>query len=210
MNEMYVQYGCGFCAPEEWTNFDASPTLKWERLPLVGRMYTKNSRRFPANVRVGDIVRGLPVAERSCSGVYASHVLEHLSLSDFHKALANTRRILRSGGLFRTVVPDLEFIAREYLRRFEKRDDRASEFFMDAGCLGQRDRRRGLSGLVYDFLQTSEHRWMWDELSMSHALKEHGFTQIRRCSFGDCADPLFALVEDRGRFEGAVAMEARG
>src|ERR1700688_376097 len=79
----YVQYGCGWSAPEGWTNFDASLTLKWERIPILGRC-TKNSRRFPPNVRSGDIVKGLPVGDESCHGVYASHVLEHLTLEEFH------------------------------------------------------------------------------------------------------------------------------
>ena len=49
---------------------------------------------------------------------------------------------------------------------------------------------------------------MWDEVSLAGALQEHGFTRIRRCAFGDCYDPMFAAVEDSGRFERAVAMEA--
>jgi hypothetical protein len=60
----YVQYGCGWSAPKEWTNFDASLTLKWERLPILGR-YTKNSQHFPVNVRPGDIVKGLPVPDEA-------------------------------------------------------------------------------------------------------------------------------------------------
>ena len=108
---MYVQYGCGFSAPAEWVNFDASMTLRWERMPIAGRMFTKNSARFPSNVRCGDIVKGLPISDGSCRGVYASHVLEHLAQEDFHKALENTKRILTGGGLFRLVVPDLEFSA---------------------------------------------------------------------------------------------------
>src|ERR1700733_6668534 len=81
----YVQYGCGWSAPKEWINFDASLTLKWERLPILGRCYTKNALPFPPNVKPGDIVKGLPIRAESCQGVYASHVLEHLALEDFSK-----------------------------------------------------------------------------------------------------------------------------
>ena len=45
-------------------------------------------------MRVGDVVRGLPVADQSCDGVYASHVLEHLSRTDFEAAMRETFRIL--------------------------------------------------------------------------------------------------------------------
>ena len=60
MKPLYVQYGCGWCAPEGWLNFDASPTLRFERLPMLGGLYTRNAERFPAAVRYGDIVRYRP------------------------------------------------------------------------------------------------------------------------------------------------------
>ena len=48
MLKKYVQYGCGFSAPEQWLNFDASPTLRFERLPIIGSLYTKNKSDFHA------------------------------------------------------------------------------------------------------------------------------------------------------------------
>jgi hypothetical protein len=39
-----VQFGCGWSVSENWHNFDASPTLRFERLPLVGRFCFKNMR----------------------------------------------------------------------------------------------------------------------------------------------------------------------
>ena len=91
MGYCYVQYGCGFSAPQSWRNFDASLTLRFERLPIIGTLYTKNSARFPENVEFGYIVYGLPVKENSCQGVYCSHILEHLSLEDFRKALPEVK-----------------------------------------------------------------------------------------------------------------------
>lgn len=96
MND-YVQFGCGWSAPDGWLNFDASPTLRFERLPVVGRLYTRNAKRFPANVIYGDIVRGLPLTENSCQGMYCSHVLEHLALGDLDRALKNVHRYLKLG-----------------------------------------------------------------------------------------------------------------
>jgi len=209
MEPIYVQYGCGFSAPKEWLNFDASMTLRWERAPLIGRMYTKNPQRFPANVQCGDIVKGLPLSAGSCKGVFASHVLEHLALQDFHRALENTKRILTAGGIFRLIVPDLEWAANEYARRVASGDPNANAFFLGATLLGEETRRRGAIGFVHAFLRTSRHLWMWDAASLGNALSEHGFVGIRRCCFADCEDRMFGLVEDQGRFEHAVAMEAR-
>jgi hypothetical protein len=55
---------------------------------------------------------------------------------------------------------------------------------------------------------------MWDEKSLAAALRKTGFTGIRRCRFGDCADTAFRQVEDADRFQDAqvgieeCAMEA--
>jgi hypothetical protein len=207
---MHVQYGCGpFSAPDGWESFDSSLTLRWERIPVLGQLWTKNAQRYPPNVRIGDIVNGLPLPERSCQGVYASHVLEHLALDQFHKALDNTRKLLRDGGIFRMIVPDLEWAARQYVSRLDAGDKQANTFFLDETHLGFRTRASGLIGNAYEVLNTSKHLWMWDAASLIEALQTHGFRRVRRCSFGDCEDPLFAAVEDPGRFENAVAVEAR-
>ena len=111
---LYVHYGRGLRAPRGRLNFDSSPSLRLSRLPMLGRAFGGAIPRFPASVRYGDIVRGLPVTGRSCSGVYASHVFEHLSLVDARSALANTLKILRPGGVFRLLVLDLELLACDY------------------------------------------------------------------------------------------------
>jgi hypothetical protein len=54
---------------------------------------------------------------------------------------------------------------------------------------------------------------MYDEALMSRLLSEAGFVDIRRCSFGDSADPAFAEAENETRFvdEGfdELALECR-
>jgi SAM-dependent methyltransferase len=207
---MHVQYGSGFSAPSGWTNFDASLTLRFERLPIIGRLYTKNAGRFPSNVRYGDVVSGLPIESDSCQGVYASHVLEHLSRQDIDEALAETYRILKPNGIFRLVVPDLELAAREYIQSVDENSPTsADEFVWDKTMLGRRTKSRKLLGILYDGLNTSTHLWMWDFNSLSHLLARHHFADIRRASFNDCADKAFVAVEELDRFEGAVAIEAK-
>ena len=201
---MYIQYGCGFSAPAGWLNFDASPTLRFERLPLIGKLYTWNAQRFPKNVRYGDITRGLPIPEDSCTGIYASHVLEHLALDDFDRALANTYRYLRNGGTFRLVVPDLHLLVRAYLD--DPSEAAAIKFIRNSG-MGRQLRPRGLS-FIREWLGKSAHLWLWDQRSLTAKLREHGFTKIREAHFADAEDPRFLEVEDAERFKGAIAMSA--
>jgi len=206
---LYVQYGCGWCAPAGWQNFDASHTLRFERLPLVGRWYTKNSRRFPDQVRYGNIVKGLPLPPECASGVYASHILEHLAYNDCLQALRNTHRLLMPGGVFRLIVPDLEFVARQYVDALQTDSPEANDLFMENTSLGRRESPHGIFAWLYSQLANSRHFWMWDYPAMAQALDAQGFREIRRCSFNDSGDPMFARVEDRLRFEGALAVQAR-
>lgn len=202
----YVQYGCGWTAPESWRNFDASPTLRFERLPFVGKMYTKNHARFPENVEYGDIVKGLPIPTESCAAVYCSHVLEHLSLEDFRKALQNTYRILKSGGVFRLVLPDLEYSIKKYI---ECTSGDAALTFMKETSLGQERRNRSIKGVIFSLFGNSQHLWMWDYKSIEIELEGAGFKNIRRVQFGDALDGMFKLVEDKGRWDNCLGVECK-
>jgi hypothetical protein len=94
--DLYVQFGCGWDAPTNWLNYDASPTIRVEKIPIIGKLLSstlkKNPAPFPKNVKYGNSVRGLPLKESSCDGVYCSHVLEHLALKDCRRALLNNEK----------------------------------------------------------------------------------------------------------------------
>lgn len=208
-NSTYVQYGCAWSAPQSWRNFDASPTLRFERLPLVGRLYVKNDTRFPSNVEYGDIAKGLPVDDASCDAAYCSHVLEHLSLEDCRAALRNTHKILKPGGVFRLVLPDLEYLIRLYVEK--SRDSMALPAieFMKASGLGLEKRDRGIKGLIYSALGNSQHFWMWDYPSLARELDAAGFSEIRRAQYGDSSIQQFHDVENKTRWDNCLGIECK-
>lgn len=200
----YAQYGCGLSAPRAWRNFDASPTLRFERIPLIGRLCTWNRSRFPANVEYGDIVKGLPIAEQSLEGVYCSHVLEHLSLVDFRTALRNTYTLLKPGGLFRLVVPDLEWLVDRYSA--DPSDGAALALLRDCG-LGLERRDRDIRAFLVSWLGNSTHLWMWDFKSIRSELRRADFIGVRRACFNDSRDAAFAEVEDQRRWKNCLGVE---
>src|ERR1700722_239959 len=191
---IYVQYGCGLSAPAAWINFDISPTLRIQKTPIINVLLKNQmNTRFPENVRYGDIVKGLPIDANSCDGLYCSHVLEHLSLQDFRKALRNSYKILKTGGIFRCVVPDLEYAARNYLQRLDNAESDASIQFMSGTLLGTEKRPRGLKEQIGNMFGNSHHLWMWDRKSLSEELKAAGFQSVRPCKFNDSSDEMFKL-----------------
>lgn len=91
-----LNIGCGATHHPDWINLDVLPTEP-SVLPV-------------------DINKGLPFSADSITVCYSSHLLEHLDKEGARHFLAECMRVLKSGGVIRLAVPDLEGIAREYLR----------------------------------------------------------------------------------------------
>ena len=205
---MYVQYGCGLSAPEFWINFDSSPTLRLQRIPVIS-IIANQKVKFPTNVKYGDIVKGLPnIEDNSCNGVYCSHILEHLALEDLRLALKNTYKIIRPGGIFRCVLPDLEDAIVNYMNEKASNPTEASINFMNTTMLGLTARPKGIKEQLIHLLGNSHHLWMWDNDSLKKEIIDAGFSNVRKCKYNDCSDERFTEVENEGRFNKAIALES--
>lgn len=208
MQSQNVQFGCGTCAPESWLNFDAGPAFLLEkRFPfLKTALVRRGFPDYPKNIQYGDVIKGLPVAADSADRVYCSHVLEHLALGDCRTTLRNVYSYLKPGGVFRFVLPDLEFYAREYLSSDKPE---AAQIFMAETYLGEQVGARGLKSLPRTIFGRSQHLWMWDYKSFVPELEASGFTAVRRAQFGDSNDQAFAEVESEGRWTNCLGLECR-
>lgn len=100
MKERFLNLGCGDRFDPNWTNIDFNSTSP--------------------HVQAHDLMQGLRFSDSHFDLVYLSHVLEHFSRSAGLKLLRECHRVLRSGGIVRVVVPDLEQIAKMYLTELQK------------------------------------------------------------------------------------------
>ena len=208
MKSQYIHYGCGLTAPPEWINFDSSPTLRIQKIPLLRKLLKKKLNVvFPDNVLYGDITKGLPITKSSADGVFCSHVLEHLSLNEFRIALSNTYSILKTNGIFRCVLPDMEYLAKVYLKDLQEQKPDACIKFIESTLMGKKNRTKNTIELIVNVFGNSHHLWMWDTNSLIFELKQIGFNSIRKCNCHDSKDPMFKFVENPERFIGAVALE---
>jgi hypothetical protein len=208
MEAHYVQFGCGLCAPDNWKNFDAGPAF-WlqSRLPFLTPLLVKRGfPAYPRNIQYGDVIKGLPILEQSANAVYCSHVLEHMSLNEFRTTVRNVFSYLRSGGTFRLVLPDIEYLAQSYLN---DADPGAASRFMRESYLGEEGLTRGLLALPTALFGRSKHLWMWDFKGLEAELAAAGFTGIRRAQFGDSGDPCFNEVEAIHRWENCLGVECK-
>jgi hypothetical protein len=202
---MNLHYGCGLDTGAGWHNCDASPTLRLQRLPLIGWVFKKWLKpRFPDAVHYGDIVRGMEIAPDSCEAIYCSHILEHLALEDLRTALRHTRACLKPGGLFRLVVPDF---AQQVLAYQSNPNPEALSNFLRYTHLGRATRPKGYKAFIREYFGNSHHLWMWDEKGLVAELQQAGFSSIRRCQAGDSSNKSFLAVENPDRFLGGLAIE---
>lgn len=210
LSKLYVHYGCGQCSPKEWQNYDTSPTLKIQQTPIIGWLLRKQlGQSFEPHVKYGDITIGFKdIAPNTVDGVYCSHVLEHLSLEDFRLAIKNTYAMLKPGGIFRLIMPDLKVLVDDYLADKAAGNPEASIRFVNRTILGRDVRPKNwLKQARYAFGYL-HHLWLWDNESTMHELKKVGFSKLRICEFNDSSDPMFKLVENKQRFELCVRIEA--
>ncbi|MFN0076463.1 MAG: class I SAM-dependent methyltransferase [Prosthecobacter sp.] len=202
---MKLHYGCGLVPAQDWYNCDASPTLRLQRLPIIGPAFQKwLSPCFPQDIHYGDIVRGLRIAHSSCEAIYCSHILEHLSLEDCRTALRHSHAYLKPGGTFRLVVPDF---ARQVEAYQSNPNPEALSNFLGYTHLGRKTRPKGLQAFARELLGNSHHLWMWDEKGLAAELRQCGFSNIRRCQYGDAIDLAFREVENPGRFVDSLAFD---
>jgi SAM-dependent methyltransferase len=196
---LFVQFGCGLCAPETWVNFDSSPAVLIEHLPIVGHlMPTGDFGGYPPNVRYADILKGLPLTDNSVDLLYCSHVLEHLTVAEVRIALKNCYQYLKPGGIFRLVLPDLEPMALDYIN---SQDTNAVHDFMRLTWLGEdTPQRSNLISTLKKWLRRDRHLWMWDYKALAKELGLVGFRQIKRVRRGDSGIPAFNLLEDPERW----------
>lgn len=204
--EVHVQYGAGSEAVEGWINYDASPTLLVQRIPLVGKLIrSKVNCVFDDQILYGNVVKGLPLLPCTVDGLFCSHILEHLSYSDCLTALKNSYEYLRYGGRFRILVPDLAIYISEYQNASTSVD--ASFEFMTRTGLGLHSSRKTFKKRLVDSFGNSAHRCMWDYNALRTVLSECGFVDINRFEQGKCEDQNFLKPERDHQFFAALAIE---
>ena len=98
----FLNLGCGYkyVRSNEWVNADM--------IPLGEGIIECN------------FLNGIPLEGGQFDLVYHSHVMEHFAKTDGEKFIAECYRILKPGGVIRIALPNLEVIAKEYLKNLER------------------------------------------------------------------------------------------
>ena len=146
----------------------------------------------------GDIRDGLPLSDHSVDCAVAIHVLQDLPWCDIPVALAELRRVLRSGGVLRLGLPDLDRAIDAY-----RRGDAAYFHVPDA------DARSIGAKLVAQIIWYGSVRTPFTFDFARELLERAGFAEVRRCAFRETGSPDPEIVSLDNRERESLFVEAR-
>lgn len=173
-----LNWGCGPATPKGWINADrlAHPGVD---LP-------------------GDIRDGLDLADGSIDYAVAMHALQDLAWADIPPALAELKRVMRSGGVLRLGLPDLDRAIEAYMR-----GDAAYFYVPD------RDARSLGAKLVTQIIWYGSVRTPMTYAFVRECLEGVGFRDVQRCSYRRSRSGIADIVALDNRERESLFVEAR-
>lgn len=217
-----VNLGSGDTCLDDWINIDSSFNARLVKYPrlryllfkigiLPKKYYQMSWSKHIQSIMVRDVRKKLPFDDESVDFIYSSHLIEHLRKNEAEKVLRECFRVLKRGGLIRLVIPDLELMARNYIKEVEnirnnkeKKEYFPSEIFLDMLGMGERTKTPLILKI---FSSGSIHRWMYDQFSLTALLESCGFIDIQKRNFKEGKCPDIDFLDNRP--EHSIYLEAR-
>jgi SAM-dependent methyltransferase len=123
-----LHLGCLERGLEGWENTDVTPHIFVARIPgaartlrafklMTAERYEQHRSGVFASVQYLNAAKRFPFRTGSFDNVFSCHMLEHLYRTDAESCVHEVYRVLKSGGVFRVVVPDLDIVVRRYDER---------------------------------------------------------------------------------------------
>ncbi|HEX7190620.1 MAG TPA: hypothetical protein VF381_03505 [Thermoanaerobaculia bacterium] len=163
---MKLHIGAGMSPLEGWTNVDVLP--------------------YPGIDAVLDVTRGLPFT--NVEYIFAEHFLEHLTLADGLRFLAECRRVLNDDGIMRISTPNLDWV---WLTHYKQPTEMTAEDRL-LGCL---ELNRAFHGWG--------HRFLYNPRMLHVALQRSGFATVAECEYGRSSHPDLNELERHELSDGA-------
>jgi predicted SAM-dependent methyltransferase len=148
----YLNIGSGAAPHREFTNLDFYAPRTKASLWLKGFSFVQHDLRFP-----------LPFRNESFRGVFSEHCVEHLYPKHAQNLFREVRRVLKPGGVFRCIVPDLA----RYVACYNKQLLHPEFAHFRYGCEA-----------IWSLTQNWAHVSVWDAEMLTLKLREAGFEDV--------------------------------
>ncbi len=175
MDYKNLHLGCLDCVFSGWINTDITPHIYVSRVPGLPWLLHKLNKISPERyqqyqkgifrqIKYLDVTQKFPWGDNIFDHVYTSHMLEHLYPEQALHCISEVFRVMKPGGIFRVVVPDLDQMIASY-------DPNQPEKFLTE-CFETTQSR--------DY---NQHHWHYNEKLFQKILSEAGFREVYRCEY---------------------------
>ena len=171
-------------------NLGAGPNWEHEGWHILDHKIEKNT-----NFRIKGNLNNINLKNKSCDLVFISHTLEHIPHIQIQNVLTEINRIMKKGATIRILVPNLEAIAKAYVKKdknfFKKAIDEDHSIRKDLGFGGMLMNfivSPGQDTILLDrglnkFIAGYAHLYAYDFNMMKILLKKCGFHDIKKKEF---------------------------
>ena len=148
----------------------------------------------------------LPYGDKEFNGVYSEHFIEHMYKYQGINFFKEVKRILKPGGVIRTVWPPYEFVER--LVSGEKLNEQETNFvdhyynfyvvkekFSPPGNGHRSKREQCALGLLH---QKGQHLHIWSKAEMIDTLKSLGFSDVKEHNYMESRVTDFINIDTPG------------
>lgn len=159
-----LNWGCGPTARYGWINSDIDP---WPGVQIVG-----------------DVLKGLPLADNSMDYIVSIHVLPEIAYNNLDATLSELCRVLKPGGVLRLGLPDMDRAIRAY-----QSGDR--DYFL----IDDNDVKDLSAKLVVQLTWFGRSRCLFTDAMTRELLARNGFDEITSCAYQQSASGLAGITE---------------
>lgn len=149
----------------------------------------------------------LPYSDNQFFGVYSEHFIEHIYKYQGINFFKDVMRILKPGGVVRTVWPPYEFVDLLVSGEELTPDQQmfvehyynfyiVKEKFSPPGNSHRSKREQCALGLLY---QKGQHLYVWSKIEMMNMLKDLGYTNVKLMNYQDSTVADFKNIDTPGQ-----------
>ncbi len=198
-----LNLGCGLEVHNNWLNIDGSFNALLSSFPVfiikIAYKFTGSRNHYTEDEYIKilkenkffqyNLKYGIPIKSNSVDYIFSCHFIEHLSKNDANFLLSECYRVLKKGGIIRSVIPDLDH-AIYLMNNGEKAKALNAYFFIE-------------EGEITDF---SRHKYMYDFDLFRELLHSHMFRNIKEYDFQNGKVPNIDVLDNRP--EDSIYIEA--
>jgi predicted SAM-dependent methyltransferase len=219
VNIVRLNLGCGLQCPEGWINVDSSFGVKIAKRPVLKKLINSlvptkwgilPNISWPSNAIWMDITRPFKFKTNSIDYVYSSHTIEHLGYEEATFVFKECFRVMKQGGVFRVIVPDLDRLVNVYLKMKTEDPAKAAKMFHEYSLYFEIPYPKTFAdSFKFYFKSKNNHRFLYNEAALKEQLECAGFSNIKRMEYGISEIPGIEKIDIKERFDGAICLEGK-